>query len=278
MVSLAIPMGCGVNRCRRGNEAEKVRHRSAASLPTARCFSERDPAVPLWRRALAETVGTLLLTLAVAGSALVGAHATLEPLGGLLANAFAIGGALAGLIVALGPVSGGHFNPLITLLQWWADRRSTRCALAYCAGQLVGAAAGAAVANGLVSAAAPRLALGGAVRWHWLPSEFTCAFGLLVVVFGCIRSDNRTTAPFGVGAWLTACIIATPSRSLANPAVAVAMILICATGSGSVSGALLIAVAEVCGALFALALIGLLYPQRPQNALAKVRQAVGESS
>ena len=96
---------------------------------------------------LAEAAGTLLLTLAVAGSTLVGVHVTLEPLGGLLVNGFAIAGALAGLIVAPGPVSRGHFNPLITLLQWWADGRTTRCTLAYCTGQLVGAAAGAGIAT-----------------------------------------------------------------------------------------------------------------------------------
>src|SRR4051812_34120941 len=90
-------------------------------LPQGACFHERDPGVPLARRATAEAAGTLLVMLAVTGAGLTAQRLAPDaPTVGVLAVAVAAAGALIGLIVAFGTVSGGHFNPLITGLQWMA--------------------------------------------------------------------------------------------------------------------------------------------------------------
>jgi glycerol uptake facilitator-like aquaporin len=200
----------------------------------------------------------------------------LEPLGGLTANAFATAGALVGLVIALGPLSGGHFNPLITLLQWLSEDRTTRCMLAYCAAQFAGGLAGAALANAISAHHASPFLLTGPVPWGWVPSELVCSAGLMLIVFGCIRSGNRTTAVFAVGAWLTAAIFATPSRSIANPAITLGVMWVSIAGTGSLPGAFLVSWSEIVGALLALLLIRMLYP-RPTSGLPELEQPASGS-
>lgn len=192
------------------------------------CFYELDPSSSLFRRSFGETMGTALLTVAmVAAGQIVRLHAAQELLLASLLMATAIAGALVGLIVALGKVSGGHFNPLITISQWLGGERGFACTAAYVLGQLAGAVVGAAAADLLFarqysSAVAP-------LTIELLLSEAVASFGLLTVVLGCSRSAKRETGPFAVGAWLAAAIVATPSASYANPAVTIAAVF--ATGT-----------------------------------------------
>lgn len=170
-------------------------------LPKAEtCFFEQDPGAALIRRATAEGVGTLLLMLAAAGSGLTVQH--LLPGGripGLLASAFATAGALVGLIVAFGAVSGGHFNPLITALQWLGGERRLDCTLAYVAAQVAGAILGALLANGVFgSGMRPAVLLPATLTL--ISSEVLAAAGLMIVVFACARSGRTETGPFAVGA------------------------------------------------------------------------------
>jgi glycerol uptake facilitator-like aquaporin len=232
----------------------RARHRIAT------CFFEQDPEISLRRRMFVEGVGTLLLMLAATGAGLTAHHLSAKSPGlGLLLSAVTTAGALVGLIVALGQVSGGHFNPLITGLQCLAGERRLDCTLAYVTAQLFGAGLGAVIAGALFDAPVPTQGPMLSVRTA-LASEMVASAGLMIVVFGCARSGRREAAALAVGAWLTAAIIATPSGSYANPAIAIAAIVAAGPVALPSPTALFYAASEVAGALLALAVIQITYP------------------
>ena len=181
------------------------------------CFHEDDPSLALLRRSFAELLGTFLLVLAASSGGIAAGHAFGVEAGLVLpCVAVVIAGALVALIIALGSVSGGHFNPLITVLQWLGGERPGRCALAYGAAQLAGGLAGGWTGAVLWNVPPGSGTAGG---WAGFPSEAVASAGLMIVVFGCSRSRKTDTGPFAVGAWLIAAIIALPTTSFANPAV-----------------------------------------------------------
>ncbi|UYY58027.1 aquaporin [Sphingomonas sp. S2-65] len=223
------------------------------------CFHEADPSLPLWRRAAAEALGTLLLVLAAAGAG-IAASRLFAAVPGLVLPVLALvlAGALVSLIVALGSVSGGHFNPLITLLQWLAGERGGMCTLAYVAAQLIGGVAGGWCAARLWQVEA---AGSGGLGWQGLGGELVASAGLMLVVFACSRSGRASTGPFAVGAWLVAGVLATPTTSYANPAVIAGALVAggpLALGAGSALPYLL---GEAAGALVALCVVVLLFPR-----------------
>jgi glycerol uptake facilitator-like aquaporin len=228
-----------------------------------RCFHEHDPNVPLQRRAFVEAVGSFLLVfVALASGVKAQLLAPSLPLVSLIANAIATAGALVALILALGPVSGGHFNPLITALQWLRRERGSRCTLAYCAAQFAGATLGVALANMLFAQSPPSDVAVITPLARLLASEVLASAALMAIVFACSRSSLRSAGPMAVGAWLAAAIIATPSASLANPAIVVAGLF--SNGPMTVTGAsaTFYMLAECAGALIASAVISIAYPPR----------------
>ena len=236
--------------------------RETVSLPTETCFFERDPEVALKRRTAVEGFGTLLLVLAVAGSGLMASSLVHEAtLLARAASAVATAGALVGLILAFGSVSGGHFNPLISALQWLTGERRLDCTLAYIVAQLTGAVGGALLAN-IIFGAERALAVGAPTAWRLGSSELLATAGLLIVVFGCARSGRSETGPFAVGAWLTAATIATPSASYANPAITLAALIAAGPLGLSPRSSAVYVLAQVVGSLLALAVITAAYPQR----------------
>jgi glycerol uptake facilitator-like aquaporin len=225
----------------------------------ATCFVERDPGLALARRAGVEGIGTLLLMFVATASGLAASHLSpTEPVLGLLISAVAIAGALAGLIIALGAVSGGHFNPLITALQWLAAERSLRCTIAYIAAQSIGAIAGAGVADALFTAAP--MSVQGNCSWAMGLSEIVASAGLMLVVFGCARSSRAETGPFAVAAWLTGAIVAMPSTSYANPAIALGAAFAAGPIGLGRQTALFYLAMEIVGALIALAIVSGAFP------------------
>lgn len=224
------------------------------------CFHEADPALALPRRALAEGLGTLLLVVSASGASLAGAHVfRVEPGLVLPVTALAIAGSLTGLIIALGPVSGGHFNPLITLLQWLGGERSRRCMIAYVCAQLLGGVAGGSLASALWRSA-PRLESGGG--WSGFAGEAVASAGLMLVVFGCARGGRTDAGPFAVGAWLIAAILASPTTSYANPAVVLGALVSAGPFALPVGAGPVFILAELCGALAAMVMILFVYPAR----------------
>lgn len=231
--------------------------RVAPSQPT--CFFEHDPGAPLRRRATVEAIGTCLLVLAVLGSGqMAGRLAPTMPGLGLLLGAIAAGTALASLITALGTVSGAHFNPLITILQWLSDERSLRCTIFYVAAQIGGAACGAMTASALFGFAS----FAELPHASWAP-ELRDALGtmaLLLIVFGASRSGKTNSGPFAVGAWLIAMAAMMPGPVYANPAIAIGANLVW-PAAGSLSHALTHVVAESAGMLTTYFLLAIAYPK-----------------
>ncbi|HEX5064549.1 MAG TPA: aquaporin [Myxococcota bacterium] len=176
----------------------------------------------LARRAAAEALGTAFLLAAVVGSGIMG-----ERLAGgnvalaLLANTLATGAALVALILAFGPISGGHYNPAVTLAQAIHARISAREAAAYVAAQLAGAFVGVVCAHLMFGA--PLLAASTHARSGMAQafSELVATFGLVSVIFACSRRRPDAVA-YAVGAYITAAYWFTASTSFANPAVTLA--------------------------------------------------------
>lgn len=176
----------------------------------------------LLKRSVAEALGTALLLAGVVGSGIMaerlsgGNHAV-----ALLANTLATGGVLMCAIAALGPISGAHFNPAVTIADALGGGMPWREVPSYIAAQLFGALAGVASANvmfGLPLFFASRHMRSGAQQWF---GEFVATFGLLVVIWGCVRFRSAFT-PFAVAAYIVAAYWFTSSTSFANPAVTIA--------------------------------------------------------
>ncbi len=139
----------------------------------------------------------------------------------LLANAIATGGALVALILAFGPVSGGHFNPAVTLCDAWRGGLAWRSVIAYVCAQVAGALAGAGIADwmfGLPPLFASHHVRSGAPI---LVSEMIATFGLLSVIWGCAKTRPAAT-PYAVASYIVGAYWFTPSTSFANPAVTIA--------------------------------------------------------
>jgi len=175
--------------------------------------------VDLWRRITAEAIGTAMLLATVVGSGIMA-----ERLAGgnvaiaLLGNTLATGAILVALILAFGPISGAHFNPVVTLADASQHGLPWREVPAYLAAQVVGAFAGVAAAHTMFDAplffASQHARAGGSQMF----SEFVATFGLLAVIWGCARRRSEAV-PFAVAAYITAAYWFTASTSFANPAV-----------------------------------------------------------
>ena len=177
----------------------------------------------LGRRLAAEAAGTALLLAAVVGSGIMG-----ERLAGgnvavaLLANTVATGAALLALILTFGPISGAHFNPAVTLADAAQGGLAWPEAAAYLSAQVTGAFAGVAAAHVMFELPlffASTHARAGAAQMF---SELVATFGLLAVIWGCVRGGSPAMVPFAVAAYITAAYWFTASTSFANPAVTLA--------------------------------------------------------
>jgi glycerol uptake facilitator-like aquaporin len=218
------------------------------------------------KKATSELVGTAFLLATVVGSGIMG-----ERLAGgnvaiaLLANTIATGAGLVALILTFGPISGAHFNPVVTVADAWEGNRPWSDVAPYVAAQLLGALLGVALAHGMFGEAV--FAASGHERSGpaQLLSELVATFGLLSVIWGVSRKSAQFT-PFAVGAYITAAYWFTSSTSFANPAVTLARSLT-NTFSGirpaDVPGFI---AAQVAGALAATVLFRFLVPTRSLKA------------
>jgi len=187
--------------------------------------NKETPTSTLPQRVLAEFVGTLFLVAAVIGSGimaerLAGGNVALA----LLANTIATGAALVALIYAFGPISGGHFNPAVTVSAALAREFVWMEVPPYALAQIAG---------GMLGAVTAHLMFG--LRWYSLSvharsgaaqglSEFVATFGLLAVIWGCMRARPDAVA-IAVGCYITSAYWFTASTSFANPAVTLARTL-----------------------------------------------------
>lgn len=229
------------------------------ALSELRRAGDRTDRPSLARSLVAEGLGTAYLLIAIVGSGILGERLAAGNVAlALLANALSTGAALYALIVWLAPLSGAHFNPLVSLVLAFRGDIAPRVAGFYVSAQLVGAIAGVAIADAMFDM--PPYALSSHLRSgpsQWL-SEFLVTFGLIGMVWTCSRMRpvalaGAVAAYIGAGFWFTA-------TDFANPAVALARAFT-DTFSGirpiDVPGFL---VAEMLGAVAAVALFRWLVP------------------
>lgn len=174
------------------------------------------------REIVSEALGTALLVAAVVGSGIMA-----ERLAGgngavaLLANTVATGAALVALILTFGPLSGAHFNPVVTLCDAVLGGMKWKRVPGYVLAQFLGAIAGVALANRMFDL--PPFFASTHVRHGsgQILSEFVATFGLMAIIWGCSRR-RAGAVPFAVAAYITAAYWFTASTSFANPAVTLA--------------------------------------------------------
>ncbi|RZB15361.1 aquaporin family protein [Streptomyces sp. F001] len=184
------------------------------------------PRTPLVARAAAELVGTAALVTVVVGSGVQATELTRDVGVQLLANSLATVFGLGVLIALLGPVSGAHFNPAVTLAEWWTSRRggtgvTLREAAVYVPAQIAGAIAGAVLANAMFGEPLVKWSTHDRSAGNLLLGEVVATAGLVLVIFGLARTDRLRFAPVAVASYIGAAYWFTSSTSFANPAVTI---------------------------------------------------------
>lgn len=172
------------------------------------------------RRLTSEALGTALLVTAVVGSGIMADRLTDDTALALLANTVATGAALIMLITTFAPVSGAHFNPVVTLIFTLQRAISARLAVGYVVAQCLGGIMGTLAAHAMFDL--PLLQISETVRsgaGQWV-AEAIASFGLILCIFGAINA--RANVATTVAAYITAAYWFTASTSFANPAVALA--------------------------------------------------------
>ena len=179
----------------------------------------------LSRRIVAEAIGTALLLAAVVGSGIMAERLSSgNQAVALLANTIATAAALAALILTFGPISGAHFNPVVTVADASQGGLAWRDVPAYVIAQCGGAVLGVWVAHAMFAQPLFMLSRHARSGPAQMFSEFVATFGLVAVIGGCSR--HRTSAvPFAVAAYIAAAYWFTASTSFANPAVTFARAL-----------------------------------------------------
>jgi glycerol uptake facilitator-like aquaporin len=177
---------------------------------------------PLARRLLAELLGSAFLAALVIGSGIAAQMLSPNDVGlELFENAAATAAGLFTIILMFGPVSGGHFNPVVSLADASFGGLSWRDALAYLPAQVAGCVLGAVAANGMFALAAISISTHHRASPAHLLSETIATAGLLLVIFSLARTRRTSVAPAAVGAYIGAAYFFTSSASFANPAISV---------------------------------------------------------
>ncbi|MEI8405015.1 MAG: MIP/aquaporin family protein [Actinomycetes bacterium] len=224
--------------------------------------------VQLWRRLLAEYLGSALLAALVIGSGIAAAQLSPSDVGlELLENALATGAGLFAIILMFGPVSGAHLNPVVSFVDAAFGGISLRHAAAYLPAQVAGCISGAVLANVMFSLSAVSISTHHRASAPHLLSEVVATIGLLLVIFSLARSERSSITPAAVGAYITAAYFFCSSTSFANPAITIGRMF-----SNSFAGIAPASVpgfvgAQIVGAILAIGLIAALYPGiTPQEA------------
>jgi glycerol uptake facilitator-like aquaporin len=216
---------------------------------------------PLWRRLLAEFLGSALLAAIVIGSGIAAQTLSAHAIGlELLENAAATGLGLFVLILTFGPISGAHFNPVISFVDATFGGISWRVAWCYLVVQVAGCFTGAVVANLMYSRKAITLSVDHrATLAHGL-SEVLATAGLVLVIFALARTQRSSLAPAAVGAYIASAYFFTSSTSFANPAIVVGRMFSNSFAGIAPASAPLFVAAEAIGGVVSILLLKALYP------------------
>jgi arsenate reductase len=217
--------------------------------------------VALWRRLAAEFLGSAFLAALVVGSGIAAQHLSPGDTGlELLENAAATAAGLFPIILMFGPVSGGHFNPVVSFVDAAFGGVSWRDAVAYLPAQVAGCVAGAIVANLMFALPAVSISVKHrATPAHFL-SEIIATLGLMLVIFALARSGRSRVTPAAVGAYIGAAYFFTSSTSFANPAITIGRMFSNTFAGIAPSSAPTFIAAQAVGGILAIGLVRLLYP------------------
>jgi glycerol uptake facilitator-like aquaporin len=230
-------------------------HRSSVRLTT----------VNLSRRAAAEAIGTAMLLAAVVGSGVMAERLSSGNVAiALLANTMATGAALVALILTFGSISGAHFNPAVTIADASQHGLPWREVPVYIIAQVIGALLGVAVAHLMFELPLFTVSHHARSGMAQVFSEFVAAFGLLAVIWGCVRFRAQAV-PFAVAAYITAAYWFTASTSFANPAVTLARSVSDTFAGIRPIDAPGFIIAQLAGAMAATLLFRWLIPTLPKN-------------
>ncbi|WP_026378771.1 aquaporin [Agromyces italicus] len=240
---------------------------------------------PLARRLVAEFIGTGLLVAIVVGSGIAASALSPEDIGlQLLENSLATTLGLAVLIAVLAPLSGAHFNPVVSMADWWMSRRSSEPGFAardiapYAVAQVLGAIVGALLANAMFDIPAAISATERATPATFL-AEIVATAGLVLIIFSLVRSGNARMIPAAVGAYIGAAYWFTSSTSFANPAVTIGRIFTDTFAGIAPASALPFLAAQLLGGVLGVLLVSYLYPMivtAPDVAITKAATEVAK--
>ena len=227
--------------------------------------------IALWRRLLAELLGSAFLAAVVIGAGIAAQRLSPGQTGlQLLEDAAATAAGLFAIILMFGPVSGGHFNPVVSFVDAAFGGLSWRDAAAYLPVQVAGCIGGAVLAN--LMFALPAVSISAkhrATPAHFL-SEIVATLGLIVVIFALARSGRSRSAPAAVGAYIGAAYFFTSSTSFANPAIAVGRMFSDTFAGIAPSSVPPFIAAEIIGGALAIVVIKALYPRLTQAEAAQI--------
>lgn len=225
----------------------------------------------LARRLLAEFIGTALLVTVVVGSGIAAQQLSPHDIGlQLFENSTATVFGLAVLILIFGPVSGAHFNPVVSGADWLLGRRRgsglTATDLAcYTLAQILGGSVGAVLANTMFDLRSFQLATHHRVTSGHLVGEVVATAGLIAVIFALARTGRAALSAAAVGGYIGAAYWFTSSTSFANPAVTIGRIFSDTFAGIAPASAPGYIAAQLLGALIGLALIVVLYPDTSES-------------
>jgi glycerol uptake facilitator-like aquaporin len=228
---------------------------------------------PLPRRLIAEFLGSAFLAAAVIGSGIAAANLSPGDVGlQLFENAAATAAGLFTFILMFGPVSGGHFNPVVSLVDASFGGLRWREALAYIPAQIAGCITGAVTANAMFALAAISISTKHRASEAHLFAEVVATLGLLLVIFSLARTRRGSIAPVAVGAYIGAAYFFTSSTSFANPAISVGRMFSDSFAGIAPASVPAFVIAQLVGGVVAIGVIRVLYPDITPDEAAEVLQ------
>ena len=217
--------------------------------------------IALWRRLIAEFLGSAMLAAVVIGSGIAAQQLSPNNVGlELLENAIVTGAGLFAIILMFASISGAHFNPVVSIVDASFGGISWRDVVAYVPAQIAGCVGGAIAANVMFSLAAISVSTHHRATGPHLFSEVVATFGLLLVIFLLARTERSSFTPAAVAAYITAAYFFCSSTSFANPAITIGRMLSNTFAGIAPSSVLGFIIAQLVGAALAVAIIRLLLP------------------
>ena len=216
---------------------------------------------PLPRRLFAEFLGSAFLAALVIGSGIAAVQLTPNDVGlQLFYNSAATAAGLFAIILMFGPISGGHFNPVVSLVDAtfgglsWGDVR------AYIPAQVAGCSFGAVIANLMFGLSAVSISTHHRASPAHLLGEVVATLGLILLIFALVRSHRAAMAPAAVGAYIGAAYWFTSSTSFANPAITIGRMFSNTFAGIAPASVPAYVIAQLLGGGVAIAVIRILYP------------------